>query len=165
MKKFVAVIAMSVVLAMPSLANAENFKIGFVDGLRLSQESPQAKEAIKRLNKEFEPRKNQLLDTQKQLREREEQFYKDSAFMSLTEKQKKEREIVTAKRELKLKETEFREDLTIRQNEEMAKVQGKLRDAIQAYGKENGFDLILFEGVSFASEKVNITDAVLKKLQ
>ena len=85
--------------------------------------------------------------------------------MSLTEKQKKEREIVTAKRELKLKETEFREDLAIRQNEEMAKVQGRLRDAIQAYGKENDFDLILFEGVSFASEKTNITDAVLEKLQ
>jgi outer membrane protein len=165
LKKFVVAIAMSVVLVTPGLANAENFKIGFVDGLKLSQESPQAKEAIKRLNKEFEPRKNQLIDTQKQLREREEQFFKNGAFMSLTEKQKKEREIITAKRELKLKETEFREDLTIRQNEEMAKVQIRLRDAIQAYGKENGFDLILFEGVSFASEKANITDAVLKKLQ
>lgn len=161
MKKIVLTVLLAV---LPVLVSAEGAKIGFVDGSRLAQDAPQAKQAADRLSKEFEPRKEEILKAQEALAKREEAFLKDSAFMATTEKQKKERELVTAKRGLRLKETEFREDLTIRRNEEMAKVWQVLRTTIQDYGVKHGYDLIMFEGVSYASDKVNITDAVLKSL-
>ncbi len=161
MKKLILTVLLA---ALPLLANAESTKIGFVDGSRLAQDAPQAKAAADRLAKEFEPRKEEILKAQEALAKREEAFLKDNVFMATTEKQKKERELVNAKRSLRLKETEFREDLTIRRNEEMAKVWQVLRSAIQTYGVDQGYDLIMFEGVSYASDKVNITEAVLQSL-
>ncbi len=165
MNKMLASLLMAGVLLMPVSVNAEDTKIGFVNGTRLVEESPQAQAAAERIKKEFEPRQQEILQAQQQLRDREERFLKDSAFMSATEKQKKQREIVSAQRELKLKDTELREDFTIRRNQEMAKVWEVLREAIQAYAKDQNFDLILFEGVSYASPKVEVTDAVLKRLK
>ncbi len=156
---------MAGVLMLPVSVNAADTKIGFVNGTRLVEESPQAQAAAERIKKEFEPRQQEILEAQQQLRDREERFLKDSAFMSATEKQKKQREIVSTQRELKLKDTELREDFTIRRNQEMAKVWEVLREAIQAYAKDQNFDLILFEGVSYASPKVEVTDAVLKRLK
>ena len=165
MKKMIASLVLGAFLVAPVAVIAENTKIGFVNGTRLVEESPQAKAAAERIKKEFDPRQQEIINAQKQLREREEHFLKDSAFMSATEKQKKEREIVSAQRELRLKETEWREDFTIRRNQEMAKVWEVLRETIQNYGKDQGFDLILFEGVSYASERVDVTDDILKHLK
>ncbi len=150
---------------MPMGANAEDTKIGFVNGTRLVEESPQAKAAADRIKKEFEPRQQEILQAQQQLHEREDLFLKENPFMSAAEKQKKQREIISAQRELKLKDTELREDFTIRRNQEMTKVWEVLREAIQTYAKDQGFDLILFEGVSYASPKVEVTDAVLNSLK
>lgn len=151
-------------LIAPGASMAEDLKIGFVDGARLVQEAPQAKEASARMTKEFQPRQDELIKLQDKVTTDEEKFVKDSAFMSAAEKQKREREIVAAKRDLRFKETEFREDLTIRRSEEMEKVWAVLRKAIQSYGEEKGFDLIMFEGVSYASDRVNVTDDILKQL-
>ena len=166
MKNLAISMVLAVGLALPALVVAKDgLKIGFVDGTRLSQEAPQAKAASDRIAKEFEPRKNEILKTQDQVRERQERLLKDSAFMSAADKQKKERELATAERDLRMKQTEFQEDLTIRRNDELAKVMDSLRTAIQEYGKSEGYDLILFEGVSYASDRVNLTDAILKKLK
>lgn len=166
MKKLTMSMVLVAGLVLPTWAVAKDeLKIGFVDGTRLSQEAPQAKTASDRLAKEFEPRKNEILKAQEQIREREERLTKDGSFMSAADKQKKERELATADRELRMKQTEFQEDLTIRRNDELAKVMDSLRSAIQEYGKSEGYDLILFEGVSYASDRVNLTDAILKKLK
>jgi outer membrane protein len=156
---------MLVALLAPFAAGAADLKIGFVNGTRLVEESPQAQAAAERIKKEFDPRQQEILEAQQQLRQREEQFLKDSAFMSADEKQKKERQIVSAQRELRLRETELREDFTIRRNQEMAKVWEVLRDSIQSYGKDHNFDLILFEGVSYASPEVDVTDKILERLK
>lgn len=163
-------LAMSVILAMGLVVSVgtyakDELKIGFVDGTRLSQESPQAKAASDRLAKEFEPRKDEILKAQDQLQEREDRFVKDSTFMSAGDKQKKERELSMAQRDLRKMQSDFQEDLTIRRNEELAKVMDALRAAIQNYGKSEGYDLILFEGVSYASDRVNLTDEILKRLK
>jgi outer membrane protein len=165
LKKLIACLVMLGTLAMPAVVNAEGVKIAFVNGTRLVEESPQAQAAAERIKKEFDPRQQDILTAQQQLRDREERFLKDNAFMSAAEKQNKERGIVSAQRELRLKETELREDFTIRRNQEMAKVWDVLREAIQSYGKDQGFDLILFEGVSYASPEVDVTEDILKHLK
>jgi len=165
MKKLSALM-LAATLVFPVAASAkDSVKVGFVNGTRLVEESPQAKAAAERIKEEFDPRQQELIKTQDQLKEREDRFLKDSAFMSAAEKQKTERELVSAKRELRLKQTELQEDFTIRRNQEMAKVWDVLRSTIQTFGKENDFDLILFEGVSYASERVDVTDEILSKLK
>lgn len=165
MKRLIAVMAMVGMFAAPMWANAGEFKVGFVNRVKLLKEAPQAEEASKRLQKEFEPREKQLLATQKKVNEKEERFVKDSEILSPSERQKQERDILSDKREFKLAETELKEDFAIRQSEEMSKIQALLIDAIQQVGKDEQFDLIMYEGVSYASPRVDITDKVIERLK
>ena len=61
---------------------------------------------------------------------------------------------------------EFREDLNIRRNEEIGKLQRNLLSAIEALAKEEEYDLILYEsGAMFRSERIDITKKVLERLK
>ncbi len=144
---------------------AETLKIGAVNATRILQESPQAEAAIKMLEKEFSPRDKQLLGEQKKLKSLEDRFNKDRAIMSEQERTKLERDIVAKQRDLKRDQDEFREDLNFRRNEEFGKIQKRVVIAIQKIAKENNFDVVLGEGVIFASPKVDISGLVIEYLK
>ena len=66
---------------------------------------------------------------------------------------------------MKRTQEEFRDDLNIRRNEVLAKLQKDMYQAVVTLAKEQKFDLILSQGVVYSSNKVDITDSVLKKLK
>jgi outer membrane protein len=84
--------------------------------------------------------------------------------MSETQSSKLERDVLAKRRDLKRSQEEFRDDLNIRRNEVLAKLQKDIYDVVVAFAKEQNFDLILTQGVVFSSAKVDVTDSVLKKL-
>ena len=47
----------------------------------------------------------------------------------------------------------------------LAKLQKDMFQAVVSLAKEQNFDLIMSQGVVYSSDKVDITDSVLKKLQ
>ena len=76
----------------------------------------------------------------------------------------REREALTLKRELKRATAEFREDYNQRRNEELAVLQQVVRKAILDIAKQEKYDLVLHEGAVYASDSIDITEKVLKKL-
>ena len=147
-------------------AHAQNLKIGFVNAAKILDEAPQAENARNRLEKEFAPRDKGLVDAQRALRKLEEQLARDGAVMGETERRTLERDIIAQKRELNRSQTEFREDFNIRRNEELGKLQRLVYDAIVQLAKEQRFDLIVNDGaVIYASDQVDITDEVLRRLK
>ena len=60
---------------------------------------------------------------------------------------------------------EFREDLELRQNEELGNLQRSLLKEVQDYAQAEGYDLIVGDGVLFASTAVNITEEVLRAVE
>ena len=62
-------------------------------------------------------------------------------------------------------QNEFREDLNLRQNEELGKLQRSLLKEVQDYALQEGYDLVVGDGVLYASTSVNITDNVLRALE
>jgi outer membrane protein len=59
---------------------------------------------------------------------------------------------------------EFREDLNLRRNEELASVQERANKVIQQMAEADKFDLILQDPVVFASQRIDITERVIKAL-
>ena len=59
---------------------------------------------------------------------------------------------------------EFREDLNLRRNEELASVQERANKVIQQIAEAEKFDLILQDPVVFASQRIDITEKVIKAL-
>ena len=155
-----------VILAFTTLSYAEEiYKIGAVNAIRVLEQSPQADAARKMLEKEFSPRDKQLVADQKKIKELEDKFNKDSAIMSEQERVKLERDVISRKRELKRSQDEFREDITFRRNEEFGKIQKRIVLAIQTIAKDNNYDVILSEGVIFASARVDISGLVIEHLK
>lgn len=143
---------------------ADDYKIGVVNAIRILEQSPQAEAMRKQIEKEFAPRDRDLVASQKKLKELEDRLTKDAAIMSETERKKLERDIVSERRDLKRSQDEFREDLTFRRNEEIAKIQKDIVDAINVVAKQGKFDIVLSEGVIFASAKVDISTIVIDYL-
>jgi outer membrane protein len=144
---------------------AEDYKLGAVNAIRVLEQSPQADNARSVIEKEFAPRDKQLLANQKDLKALEDRLVKDGAIMSETERSKLERDIINKKRDLKREQDEFREDFNFRRNEEFAKIQRDIVDAIQKVAKENNYDVVLSDGVIYASPKVDISDLVIEYLK
>ncbi len=144
---------------------ADELKIGAVNTIRILEQSPQAISADTLIKKEFSSRDRELVAQQKKVKSLEDRLAKDGAIMSETERKKLERDIVSSRRELKRDQDEFREDVNFRFNEERAKIQKEVFDAIQKVAKDNGYDLVLFDGVAYASPKADISDAVITYLK
>lgn len=151
-------------LSLYSKTTLAEIKVGFVDTVKLMEGAPQAKSAQSRIEAEFAPREKELVELQREIKKLEDQLSRDSAVMSESEKTKVEREVLGKRRDLKRAQEEFRDDLNIRRNEVLAKLQKDMYQAVVELAKEQKFDLILSQGVVYTSERIDITDSVLKKL-
>ncbi len=146
-------------------ALAKEVKIGFVNVAQVLQEAPQAEAARKRLEQEFAPRDKRLVNQQKELEQLQEKLNRDAAVMSDAERGKLEREILSKQRDLKRAQDEFREDFNIRRNEELGKLQREIFEAIKALAKDEEYDLLLTDGVVYASDQIDVTEKVKQRLQ
>lgn len=144
------------------IAYAET-KIGFVNSQRILAEAPQAAKAKKKIEKDFEKRDQELQRMVKQLQAMQSLFDKNSVTMAEAERRGKERELADLTRELQRKQREFREDLSQRQNEEMAAIFERVNQAIKQIADAEKFDIIFQEAVYF-NQRIDITDKVIKAL-
>ena len=149
-------------LLASSLAMAD-MKIGFVNTERVFREAPIAIAAQKKLEKEFAPRDVELQKMAKQARDLQSQLEKGSAMLSDNDRRNKERDLANINREYQRILREFREDLNVRRNEELTKVQDRARKAIQSYGEAEKYDVILEDAIYF-SPKIDITDHIIHML-
>lgn len=151
-------------LAVAGLAGAAELKIGVVNYTRLMQESPQAKVAQDTLRNEFAAKQRDLTAQQNALKVKEDKLTKDGATMTADQRSKAEKDLRDGSRDYQAKVTGYQEDFTARQNEELSKLQGQLIDVVQSYAAAQKFDLVLADGVIFATGALDITGSVLSSL-
>jgi outer membrane protein len=150
-------------LASVTQAGAGDFKIGVVDTERILRESDQAVRAEKKIEREFATRDQEIKKLSKQTKDLQTSLEKDGSTMSDTVRRGKERELANLNLSLQTMQREFREDLNLRKNEELAVVLARADKAIRQIAETEGYDVILQEAV-YRNPKVDITDRVLKFL-
>lgn len=163
-KVFLGAAMTALLVLSPQAIYAQELKIGVVKPDRLLDESKQSKIALKKLESEFAERDKKLIQEQKSIRKMEEQLKRDGAIMSENKRRKLERDIQSRKRDLRRAADELREDRTFRVNEERNRLLLRVNEAIAVVGKEEGFDLILYEGIAFANPAIDLTNRILKRL-
>jgi len=158
--------ALSVValLMLAGVTYAAEYKVGFVNTERLFREAAPAKRAQQKLEREFATRDAEIQKLSKQVRDLQALLEKDSATMSEADRRNKERDLANLTRDLQRGQREFREDLNLRRNEELASVQERANKVIQQMAEAEKFDLILQDPVVYASQRIDITDKVIKAL-
>lgn len=144
---------------------AQEPKIGFVDIPFIIDRAPSAKAASARLEKEFAPKQEAIRDRRALLKSKREQLDKDGLIMTSEQRVDLEREIRTLERKLRVEEQDFREELNIQKNNEFKKVRLSVMKAINELAKEEGFDLILSDGVLYSSKRFDLTENILDHMQ
>ena len=156
-------IALVCAFALP--ASAQDLKIGVVNVPLLMDRAPQTKAAMDALQEEFAPRQREFTARAKELEDLTAKLQKDAAVMGETERRNADKQLRDLQREVARLQTEFSEDLNLRQNEELGNLQRSLLAEVQTYAQTQGFDLVVGDGVLFASSTVNITDDVLRAIE
>jgi len=145
--------------------SANGLKIGVVNIGRLLQESPQAQGAREALEDEFAPRRREIVALQTSLEDKTASLQKDMEVMGAEERENVQRDLRNDERAIVRAQNEFREDLDLRNNEAIGKIQQDVLREISEFADAEGYDLILADGIVYASGKVDVTEPILTKLQ
>jgi outer membrane protein len=156
------VAALALMLAVAG-AEAADMKIGFVDVERIRKESAPAERASRQLEKEFAPRAQELQRREAQIKSLQGSLEKEAMTMAESERRGKEQELQRMTVDFQRIQREYREDLNLRRNQELAKLFEVADGVIKKIAETDKFDLIVQEAV-FRSSRIDITDRVLKAL-
>ena len=155
----------SLIAATFALPAAAEVKIGVVDIAKLFAESPQAKVVQEGLRAEFQPRLQQLVAQEQALKTRNDKYQKDLATMAADQRTKAEKDLRDSAREIERKKAELQDDSNAKRQEEMNKLQRLLFGEVSEYAKAQGYDVVIAEGVLYATPAIDITTAVLNVLK
>jgi len=152
------------VMLLPGTLVAQN--VAFVNMNNILEDSPQAEEAMRELEKEFSPRDSQLVAEREELQRLRDRLEREGDLMTATQRADLEREFTARSREFRRAQESFTEDLNVRRNEELAKLQRLINDAIIDLARGRDIDLILTErNVLYASDRIDITDDIIAAMQ
>jgi outer membrane protein len=151
-----------VLLSISCAALAEG-KIGAINIQKILNDAPQAAKAKKKIEKDFEKRDQDLQRLAKQLQGMQENLEKNAVTMAESDRRNKEREFNDLNRDFQRKQREFREDLSQRQNEEMAAIFERVNKIIKQIAEAEKFDII-FQEAAYVNPRIDITDKVIKAL-
>jgi outer membrane protein len=151
-------------LAWSPAATAE-VKIGFVNIIQVMEQAPQAESARKALEQEFSGRDAKLTSERDAIVELEKKLQTDAAVMSAEQRDELQSTIARRKLDFNRDREELQEDFNIRRNEELSKLQRVVYDVILQLAKSENYDLMVTERVLYASQRVDVTEEVLDRLQ
>lgn len=161
---FAAALLAGLGLAMPAAAQ-QDLKIGVVNLARLVTESPQAQRARQNMEGQFASRMEELQERREKLQSDVERLKRDGSVMSDEARQKLEDSIRDQQRRLRLAQEEYNEDVQRAEQQEMQELRQDIREVIDTYAREQGYDLIVGDGILYAGERVDLTDKVLARLK
>ncbi len=154
-----------VLLLLVPAAQAGDLRIGVVDVSALFQQAPQAQTANFRLQQEFGQREQELVAKQRELQEKQERLESEGDLMSAGQRQELEQAVQTLRRQLRRSQEAFQEDVNVRRNEELGRVQRQIFAIIEDMAESEDYDVILGENVIYAADTVDITPEVLERLE
>jgi outer membrane protein len=157
-----AMVAVAALMAAPAMAE---IKIGVLDFGRLMDESPQGKALIESLRSEAAAKQRELQTQAASLQTKRDKLAKDRATMTPDQISRAEKDVRDGERDLARRQSEVNDDFNARRNEEMGKLQRTLIEEVRSYSKAQNFDLVVTDGVIYATSALDITPGVLAGMQ
>ena len=144
-------------------AQAQEFRVGFVNTDRIFREANTAKAAQSKLEQEFSRREKELNDIGNNLKGLSEKFEREAPTLSEAQRTQRQKQLVDQDREFQRKRREFQEDLNARKNEELQAVLERANKVVKQVAEAEKYDVVLQEAV-YINPKHDITDKVIKAL-
>jgi len=145
--------------------HAETIKIGYINTEKVVNNLPQYQENIDEISKEFEPKKQELLDLFNHI-----EILKKN-IISINNSENKENLQIEISKLASLEksfqqETEFwQKTMNNKKIELLQKIEILINTTINKIAISENYDLILYENAAFVSDEVDITNKVIEKIQ
>ena len=136
-------------------------RIGFVNTERVMREVVPAQQAQKRLKVEIDKRDQEMRALVAQMKRLELALAKNSPALSESERRDKQREFAGLNRDFERKKQEYAEELALRRNEAVGQVLEQANRAIRRVAEQENLDAV-FQEAAFASQRIDITEKVIK---
>ena len=159
----VSLLVLASAMAFGTAAQAQEFKVGFVNTDRIFREANAAKAAQSKLESEFSKREKDLVNQGNALKTASDQFEREAPTLSESQRVTRQRQLVDQDREFQRKRREFQEDLSARKNEELAQVLERANKVVKQVAESDKYDVVLQEAV-YINPKYDITEKVIKAL-
>jgi outer membrane protein len=153
----------TLVAGVQAQAQAEEFRVGFVNTDRIFREANSAKQAQVKLEQEFSRREKELQDLGTSLKAASEKFEREATTLGESQRAQRQKGLIDQDREFQRKRREFQEDLNARKNEELQQVLDRANRVVKQVAEQEKYDLILQEAV-YINPKHDITDKVIRAL-
>ena len=164
MKKFISIIILGLMLSSTYAVQAE-LNVVAVNINRVMIEAPKFKSANQAIDSEFKIKTDQLKSKANEIKTLQENFKRDFDTMSDDQKRVKAEEIQTKAKDFNNREKTLIQEFNQKRNEKLQELQVLLSSQIQSLASEQGYDLVLTQGVAFATPAVDITDKLIARLQ
>ena len=159
------VLALFFLSALCLTANSQSLKIGFIDTEQVIASLTQYKNSVNALSREFEPKKQELLDLFNHI----ELLRENIKLKKITNTSDSDGIELAKLKDLEEsfeKETEFwQKSMNSKKINLLNKIESLINTSINEYAVEEGYDLILYKDVVFVSDKVNITQQIIEKIE
>lgn len=165
MTKQLTVALSFVCLALLGQARAADFTVAVVNPIRLQTDAPQVAKVRERIKTEFAAREAKVIAQQDQIAQLEQKLSRDRADFSNAEAKSLQRDIRSRKLRLENAREELESDRRLRMSEEMDHLRRILSEVIAEVANAENLDIVLESGVTWASERANITDKVLARMR
>jgi outer membrane protein len=157
-------VALALALLLASAAaSGEDYRIGVIHIERVLAQSPAAKAAHDRIQKEFEARDRDLAARERDLRDAMAAYERDKARVPDAERSTRERDFESRGRDIERSRAKFAEDLRARQFEELDKLKETMDRVVTRIAREQRYDLILQDAL-YVGRAVDLTDEVIRAL-
>ena len=143
---------------------AADVSVAVVNVVRLQKEVPQVARVREKIKAEFATREAKTIEQGERIAKLEERLVKDRAKLSDVEAKSLQRDIRSRTLRLENDKEELESDRRLRLNEEMDHLRLVLSEVIAEVAKAEQLDIVLESGVTWASERANITDKVLVRM-
>ena len=144
---------------------ANNAKIGYINIDQVVNASPQFASASQKLIKTFKPQEKKLVKLNQDLQTLVDKFNNKKEGLSKENINSLIAEIKSLEQRVKSQALLLQKQLKQANEQELEKIQTLINLVIKEVAKKQAFDLILYQEVAFASNKVNITQVISNKLK
>tara|TARA_B110000008_G_scaffold260910_1_gene281882 strand:+ start:368 stop:865 length:498 start_codon:yes stop_codon:yes gene_type:complete len=146
-------------------SNAKDIKIGYIDTNQVIASLSQYKQSIELISREFEPKKQELLDLFNYIelvRANIDDLIKSDSNQSIEDDIAKLANLEQSFKE----ETEFWQiTMNDRKINLLKEIELIVNQTINEFALRENFDLILYENIAFVSDKVDITDEIIAEIE
>ena len=144
---------------------AKDLKIGTVNIPTVMDRAPQIDNFREKIAELIKPEELELEKLFKQLQEKKNFYDKSKNIISASKARNLERQISNLEKNIQRKRSDISENVDIQKNEALKEIQILINESIRNIGSEEKYDLIMYEGIAYASSSTNITEKVIDQLK